>query len=88
MEYRHTFEWNPLQNFTLDNRLDVNWIQQVEFYELGRVAPDSNFNELHSNMKWSLGVGVRAMANNIILRADIVASREDTFSQLFFVHPF
>ena len=88
MEYRHTLDWNPLKDFTLGNHLDVDWIQLVGFSELGRVAPNWSFNELHSNMKWSLGVGVRVMANNIILRSDFAASKEDFFWQLFIGHPF
>ena len=88
MEYRHTLLWNPLKNFTLGNRLDVDWIQLVGFSELGRVAPNWSFNELHTDMKWSLGAGLRIMVNNIILRADLASSEEDAILQLFIGHPF
>ena len=88
LEYRHTLYWNPLKNFTLNNRLDVDWLQLVGFSELGRVAPNWNFDELHSDMKWTFGAGMRAMANNIILRADFAFSEEDALAQLFIGHPF
>ncbi|GAB6097761.1 BamA/TamA family outer membrane protein [Desulfatiferula olefinivorans] len=87
-EYRHTLHWNPLENVTLGNRLDVDWFQVVAFAELGRVAHNWNFSELHSDMKETLGVGLRVMANNIVLRADLAASPEDVFVQLFIGHPF
>lgn len=88
LEYRHTLNWNPLEAITLKGHLDVDWIQLVGFAELGRVAPNWNFEELHSSMKWSSGIGVRVRANNIILRADFAASEEDFISQFFIGQPF
>ena len=87
-EYRHTLNWNPLEDFTLGGRLDVDWFQLVGYGELGRVAPSWNFDELHSDMKWCLGAGLRVMANNIIVRADFGFSEEDGIVQLFIGHPF
>jgi hypothetical protein len=52
------------------------------------VAPSWNFDELHSDMKWCLGAGLRVMANNIIVRADFGFSDEDGIVQLFIGHPF
>jgi outer membrane protein assembly factor BamA len=88
LEYRHTLAWNPLKDFTLNKRLDVDWFQLVGFSELGRVAPNWSFDELHSDMKWSLGAGIRTMVNSIVLRADLATSEEDIFVQLFIGQPF
>ena len=88
LEYRHTLRWNPLENFTLKGRLDVDWIQVVAFGELGRVAPEWEIDTLHEDMKWTLGAGVRAMANNIVVRADLGVSSEEVIAQLFIGQPF
>ena len=88
LEYRHTLVWNPLQQFTLQGRLDTDWIQLLGFMELGRVAPEWKIKTLHKNMKWSYGAGLRLMINNIIVRADLGVSSEDAIVQLFIGHPF
>jgi hypothetical protein len=88
LEYRHTLNWNPLKEFTFNNRLDVDWFQLVGFSEVGRVAPDWKIDDLHEDMKWSAGAGIRTMVNSLIVRADIAASDEDAILQLFIGHPF
>lgn len=88
LEYRHTLVWNPLRRFTLNGRLDVDWIQLVGFTELGRVAPEWKIDTLHQDMKWSIGAGARCMVNNIIVRADLGISPEDAIVQMFIGHPF
>jgi hypothetical protein len=87
-EYRYTLAWNPLKDFTMNNRLDVDWFQVVGFAELGRVAPAWNLQTLHSDMKWSLGAGLRTEVNLIIIRADLGVSEEGSIVQLFIGHPF
>ncbi len=87
LEYRHTLKWNPLKRFTLNGRLDVDWIQLVGFAETGRVAPEWEFSELHKDMKWSGGIGLRTLVNNLTLRLDIAASDEDMIAQLFIGQP-
>lgn len=88
LEYRHTLRWNPLKNFTLKGRLDVDWFQVVAFGELGRVAPEWEIDTLHEDMKWTVGAGIRSMANNIVLRGDFGVSSEGGIVQLFIGHPF
>jgi len=87
LEYRHTLAWNPLKKFTLKGKLDVDWIQVVGFGEMGRVASTWDFGELHKDMKWSAGAGLRIMANHIILRLDLAGSDEDVIAQLFIGQP-
>lgn len=87
LEYRHTLAWNPLKDFTLKGKLDVDWLQLVGFGEVGRVAPSWSFDELHKDMKWSAGAGLRAMVNHIILRFDFAGSEEEFIAQLFIGQP-
>jgi len=61
----------------------VDWLQLVGFGEMGRVAPSWSFNELHKDMQWSAGAGLRIMVKHIILRFDLAASDEDMIAQLF-----
>lgn len=87
-EYRHTLNWNPLRDFTLNGRLDVDWFQLVGFAEIGRVAPSWSIGTLHEDMKTTVGAGLRIRANNIIVRFDFGLSDEDGIMQLFIGHPF
>ncbi len=87
LEYRHMLDWNPLKDFTMNGKLDVDWFQLVGFGELGRVAPDWDFDELHKDMKWSVGAGLRTMVNHLIIRLDVAASEEDMIAQLFIGQP-
>jgi len=87
LEYRQMLSWNPLKDFTMKGRLDVDWFQFVGFGELGRVAPEWDFDELHEDMKWSVGVGLRSYINNLIVRFDVAASDEDVIAQLFIGQP-
>jgi hypothetical protein len=87
VEYRHMLSWNPLKDFTLKGKLDVDWFQLVGFGELGRVAPEWDFDELHKDMKWSAGVGLRSYINNLIVRLDVAKSDEDVIAQLFIGQP-
>lgn len=87
-EYRYTLAWNPLKDFTMNGRLDVDWFQLVGFGELGRVAPVWKADTLHRDMKWSFGGGLRMMVNSIVLRADLGISAEDYITQLFIGQPF
>ena len=66
----------------------LEWWEIAIFYETGRVAPDWDLNELHSSMKWDLGISLRVMAYNDIGRLDIAWSEEDTTIWLMYGHPF
>jgi hypothetical protein len=87
LEYRHTLSWNPLKNFTMKGKLDLDWFQLVGFGELGRVAPSWKIDTLHSDMKWSVGGGIRSMLNHIVIRVDFALSEEEGIAQLFIGHP-
>ena len=42
---------------------------------------------LHEDMKWSAGVGLRAMVNRLVVRVDVAASDEDVITQVFISQP-
>jgi hypothetical protein len=77
MEYRMIPHWNPFNDWTwIQQYLGVQWVQFVPFVEAGRVAPDWNFRDLNSGLKWDAGVGMRAMAKGLVIRIDLGGSSE------------
>ena len=88
-EYRLIPRWNPFERMGwLQDRLGVQWIQLAPFFELGRVAPSWNLRELHSDMKWDAGLGLRFLARTILVRIDVGVSRESTAVQMMVEQPF
>ena len=88
-ELRLIPEWNPFDNWPeLQKRVGVDWIQFVPFVEVGRVADDWDFGELHSDMKWDAGLGIRAMAQGFVIRADAAYSEEGVGVQMIINQPF
>jgi len=45
-------------------------------------------DELHSDMKWDLGFGVRAMAKGLVVRIDTAVSDEGLQVQMMVSQPF
>lgn len=58
------------------------------FFEIGRVAPSWNIKELHSDMKWDAGLGLRLWAKGIVARIDAAASDEGAQVQMMIGQPF
>ncbi|UCD56923.1 MAG: BamA/TamA family outer membrane protein, partial [Candidatus Hydrogenedentota bacterium] len=87
-ELRLIPEWNPLAEISFLEFLEIDWIQLVPFVEVGRVARGWNISELHSDMKWDAGFGLRLMAKRLVLRADAAASEEGFGVQMMVGHPF
>jgi hypothetical protein len=52
------------------------WWQVVGFAEAGRVAPSWSIGDLHGDLKWSAGAGIRAMIGAGIIRLDFATSDE------------
>ena len=74
-----------------DNEAYINgiqWLQFVPFAEVGQVPPSWNMETLHSDMKWSLGLGVRAWAKGIVARIDGAVSDEGGQVQMMISQPF
>jgi len=55
---------------------EFNWWQFVAFAELGRVSPTWSVSELHRDMKWDVGVGIRTLVRRTVLRLDVGFSAE------------
>ncbi len=88
-EYRAIPRWNPFEKLPwLQRHVGVQWLQFVGFAEAGRVAPDYDLENLHSSMKWDLGVGLRAWAKGIVVRMDAAWSEEGGGLQMMVGQPF
>ncbi len=87
-EFRTIPHSDFIRNISFLEFANLEWWEIAVFYEIGRVAPDWDFKELHSSMKSDIGVSFRIMANNDIGRLDIAWSDEDTAIWLMYGHPF
>jgi len=88
-EYRLTPKWHPLSEIDwLQNALELAWWQWVPFVEVGRVAEEWTLGELHSDMKWDVGFGVRAMAKGLVIRIDAAGCEEGFGIQMMVGQPF
>ena len=88
-ELRVIPRWNPFEHRDwIQKYVGIQWLQFVPFVEIGRVAPSWNIKTLHSDMKWCLGLGVRAWAKGILARIDAAASEEDFKVQMMIAQPF
>jgi len=88
-ELRLIPHWNPFKHWHwLQQYVGIQWLQFVPFVEIGRVAPSWNIETLHSDMKWSAGIGLRAWAKGIVARIDMAASEEDFKVQMMVAQPF
>jgi hypothetical protein len=88
LEYRHTTQTSLLSRFRFLDRFGIDFTQLVGFVEMGRVGPEFDLSELHEDMKFTYGLGLRASAQSLIVRADLGASDEGMFVQMFVGQPF
>ena len=88
-ELRLIPEWNPFTKMpALQKHLGVQWLQFVPFVEFGRVASEWDLDELHSDMKWNVGLGLRAWAKGIVVRVDTAVSDEGVGVVMMVSQPF
>ncbi len=88
-ELRMTPYWNPFDQWpAAQELLGVEWVQVVPFGEMGRVAGSYDLGELHSDMKWSAGIGLRAWVQGFVVRADTAFSDEGVRLQMMIGQPF
>ncbi|HQX23622.1 MAG TPA: hypothetical protein PLI00_05000 [Pseudomonadota bacterium] len=88
LEYRYTTVRNLLGWIGFLDRFGIDFTQLVGFVEAGRVAPEFDLGELHEDMKFTYGAGLRASAKGLIVRADFGASDEGLQIQMFVSQPF
>jgi hypothetical protein len=87
-EYRVMPDWNPIRSVSWLDWLEVKWLQLAAFVEVGRVAPSWRLDELHRDMKWDVGIGLRVWGKGAVARADIAFAEEVTGVQVMIGHPF
>ena len=88
-ELRMVPNWNFFDRLPwLQQYVGVEWIQLVGLAEVGRVAPHYVISDLHSDMRWDLGVGVRLWAKGLVVRVDTAFSDEGFGVQMMVGHPF
>jgi hypothetical protein len=88
LEYRVIPDSSLLRRLVRFDFVNLQWWEIASFVELGRVAPEWDFETLHDSMKWDLGLSLRIMANNDIGRLDLAWSEDDAAVWLMYGHPF
>ena len=87
-DLRLILEWNPFDRWPgLQKHIGVEWLQFVPFAEVGRVAATWNIEDLHTDIKWDLGPGIRAWAKAFVVRSDSPFSEEGAGVQMTISHP-
>lgn len=69
-------EWDPVGEDFVLAWLEIDWLMFAPFVEIGGVAEKWSISDLHRDMNWCAGVGVRAMARHVVLRLGTAASEE------------
>ena len=88
-ELRMIPHWNPLAEWSLIRPLELDWWQFVPFVEAGRVSDESwNIGDLHEDMQWAAGLGVRFMMKRFVARVDAAFSDESTGVKVMVNQPF
>lgn len=78
VEYRAVPKWQPQTAIPYINRYDFPWWQFALFAEVGKVESRFDLADLHKDMKWSAGLGLRVFIEGIVARADFGFSQEDS----------
>jgi len=68
--------------------VEIDWFQVVMFAELGRVSSHYNFEMLHKDLKYDVGLSLRALAAKLPVRFDIAAGGEGTNMWVMINQPF
>ncbi|MBY5991461.1 BamA/TamA family outer membrane protein [Ferrimonas balearica] len=78
VEYRTIPQWQPQSRIPFFNRYDFPWWQFALFAELGKVESRFDLGDLHSEMEWSAGFGLRFFIERMVARADFGFSGEES----------
>ena len=87
-EYRVMPEWQPLDDIPVIRGYDIPWWQWTFFIDAGRVADTFSLGELHNDMKYSFGGGIRFRVEGVTVRTEIASSKEETQFRVFVNQPF
>ena len=85
-EYRAVLDWNPLRKNDYIP-VAVDWFQVVPFVEVGRVHDKYNF-DLLTDLKYDVGISLRAMVAQLPVRLDVAYSEEGTNMWVMIQQPF
>ena len=85
-EYRAVLNYNPLRNNNL-LPVSIDWFQVVAFVEVGRVHDTYNL-DLLSDMKYDVGISLRALAAELPVRFDIAYGQEGVNAWVMINQPF
>ncbi len=89
-EYRAILDWNPFKTEELLQKytpIAIDWFQVVPFVEVGRVNDEYNF-DLLTDLKYDVGISLRAMVAELPLRLDVAASDEGVNMWVMIRQPF
>ena len=88
-EYRVKPQWQPLQGVPLlGDWYDLPWWQWIVFVDVGRVADTFSASELHTDMKYNVGAGIRFKAEGVTGRVELAAGEEGSRLVAFINQPF
>jgi len=85
-EYRAVLDYNPFKNNPI-LPVPVDWFQVVGFIEAGRVHDTYNF-DLLNEMKYDVGISLRALIAQLPVRFDLAYGEEGTNIWLMINQPF
>lgn len=88
LELRKNIEWNPFSQYEFTKKLGIDILQIASFIDVGRVAPYWRIKTLHDDMKYSLGLGIRAYMKGLVLRMDYAKGQEGGMVQMYVENPF
>ena len=77
-EYRLIPQWQPLAGVFDQLGYRVPWWQLAIFTDRGRVAPHFSISEFHRDMKSTNGLGLRILAEGLLIRIDFAQSEEES----------
>jgi hypothetical protein len=82
VEYRLTPFSNIFKEIPIIDKIDIPWWQTVLSVEAGEVIDSNSLTEFIENPKYSYGIGLRALIEGIVGRADVAFSKDGTFVRL------
>ncbi|WP_406610530.1 hypothetical protein [Agarivorans sp. JK6] len=87
-EYRMIPSWQPQTSAPFIRNYNFPWWQFAVFAEMGKVEDQLDIAKLHQNMNWSAGFGARIFIENIVARADLGFSKDDSIFRFTVNQPF
>lgn len=88
LEYRFIPHWQPLQRVELLKWADIQYLQWVLFAESGQVAPHWSLQDLHDDLHYDGGIGLRGMIHKAVCRLDFAVGEEGMRMVAMYGHPF